>query len=46
MGSILKRTISIEKQVDDFLDQISEAGLLFKSGVGIYLKGKRDAFES
>ncbi len=30
MGSILKRKISIEKQVDDFLDQISEAGLLFK----------------
>ncbi len=44
MGSILKRKISIEKQVDDFLDQISEAGLLFKSGVGIYLKGKKDTF--
>ena len=44
MGSILKRTISIEKQVDDFLDQIREAGLLFQSGVGIYLKGKKDAF--
>lgn len=44
MGSILKRKISIEKQVDDFLDQVSEAGLLFKSGVSIYLKGKKDAF--
>ncbi len=44
MVSILKKKISIEKQVDDFLDQISEAGLLFKSGVGIYLKGKKNAF--
>lgn len=44
MGSILKRKISVEKQVDDFLDQVSEAGLIFKSGVRIYLKGEKDAF--
>ena len=36
--------MGIEKQVDDFLNQISEAGLLFKTGVDIYLKGKKDAF--
>ena len=44
MKSILKKKIGIEKQVDDFLNQISEAGLLFKTGVDIYLKGKKDAF--
>ncbi len=36
--------MGIEKQVDDFLNQISEAGLLFKTSVDIYLKGKKDAF--
>ncbi len=45
MGSILKRKIGIEKQVDDFLDQVSESGLLFKSGVEAYLKGNLDSFE-
>ena len=44
MKNILKKKIGIEKQVDDFLNQISEAGLLFKTGVDIYLKGKKDAF--
>jgi len=44
MKSILKKKMGIEKQVDDFLNQISEAGLLFKTGVDIYLKGKKDAF--
>ena len=44
MKSILRKKIGIEKQVDDFLNQISEAGLLFKTGVDIYLKGKKDAF--
>lgn len=44
MGTIFKKRIDIEKQVNDFLNQISEAGLLFKSGVDTYLKGKKDAF--
>ena len=44
MKSILKKKMGIEQQVDDFLNQISEAGLLFKTGVDIYLKGKKDAF--
>ena len=42
--SILKRKIGIEKQIDDFLDQISESGLLFKHGVDAYLKGNMEAF--
>jgi len=44
MKNILRKKMGIEKQVDDFLNQISEAGLLFKTGVDIYLKGKKDAF--
>ncbi len=43
MKSILKK-MGIEKQVDDSLNQISEAGLLFKTGADIYLKDKKDAF--
>ena len=45
MGSILKKNIRIEKQIDDFLNQISEAGLLFKLAVDIYLNGKKERFQ-
>jgi len=45
MGSIFKRKIGIEKQIDDFLDKVSESGLLFKSGVSAYLKGNIESFE-
>jgi len=45
MGNILKNNISIEKQIDDFLNQVSEAGLLFQSGVDIYLSDKKDRFQ-
>ena len=43
--SILKRKVGIENQMDDFLDQVSESGLLFKQGIEAYLKGNKDAFE-
>jgi len=46
MDNILKKNISIEKEIDVFLDHFSEAGLLFKSGVDIYLSGKIDRFQS
>jgi hypothetical protein len=42
--SILKKKIGIEKEVDEFLDQVSEAGLLCKNGMDAYLKGNMDAF--
>jgi len=45
MGSIFKRKIGIEKQINDFLDKVSESGLLFKSGVDAYLKGNIESFE-
>ena len=43
--SILKRKIGIENQMDDFLDQVSESGLLFKQGIEAYLKGNKEVFE-
>jgi len=43
--SILKRKIGIEKQMDDFLDLVSESGLLFKKGLEAYFKGNMEAFE-
>jgi len=45
MGSIFKRKIGIEKQINDFLDKVSKSGLLFKSGVDAYLKGNIESFE-
>lgn len=43
---ILKRKLGIEKQIDDFLDQVSESGLLFRQGVDNYLAGDMEAFEN
>jgi len=45
MGSIFKRKIGVEKQIDDFLDKVSESGLIFKSGVEAYLKDSIESFE-
>jgi predicted phosphate transport protein (TIGR00153 family) len=42
--SILKKMIGIEKEIDEFLDQVSEAGLLCKNGMDTYLKGNMEAF--
>lgn len=43
--NILKRKqIGIEKQVDEFLDRVSEAGLLCKNGMDAYLKENVEAF--
>ena len=43
--SILRKKIGIEKQIDDFLDQISESGLQFIQGMDSYLRGNIEAFE-
>ena len=42
--SILKRKIGIEKEIDEFLDQVSEAGLMCQNGMDAYLKGNMEAF--
>lgn len=41
---ILKRKIGIEKEVDEFLDRVSEAGLLCKQGMDAYLKGDMEVY--
>jgi len=42
---IIKRKLEIGKRIDDFLDNVSESGLLFKLGVDSYLKGNVESFE-
>jgi predicted phosphate transport protein (TIGR00153 family) len=42
---ILKQKLEIGKRIDDFLDNVSESGLLFKLGVDAYLKGNVESFE-
>jgi uncharacterized protein len=41
---ILKRKIGIEKEVDEFLDRVSEGGLLCKQGMDAYLQGNMDTY--
>ena len=41
---ILKRKIGIEKEVDEFLNRVSEAGLLCKQGMDTYLKGDMEVY--
>ena len=42
---ILKQKLEIGKRIDDFLDNVSESGLLFKLGVDSFLKGNFESFE-
>ena len=42
---ILKKSHDISRQFDIFLDKVSEAGLLFKTGVDEYLSDNIEAFE-
>ena len=41
---ILKRKIGIEGQIDEFLNLVSESGLIFKMAIAAYLRGDIDAF--
>jgi uncharacterized protein len=42
---IIKKRLGIGRQFDVFLDKVSEAGLLFKTGVDAYLSGNIESFE-
>ena len=42
--NILKKRFSIGRKVDDFLDKVSESGILFKHGVNAYLKNNNESF--
>jgi len=41
---IIRQEVDIEKQIHELTDQITEAGMLCKSGVDAYLKGNLEAF--
>ena len=42
--NILQRRTGIEKQINDFLDQVSQAGLIFQQGIAYYLDGDFEKF--
>ena len=42
--NILKKRFDIGRKIDDFLDKVSESGILFKHGVDSYLKGNIESF--
>lgn len=42
--NILKKRFDIDRKIDDFLDKVSEAGILFKHGVIAYLKHNKESF--
>jgi len=42
--SILRKNLIIGKQIDDFLDKVSESGLMFKQGMDAYLKANKESF--
>lgn len=42
--NILREKLFIGKQIDDFLDKVSESGLMFKQGTNAYLKTNQESF--
>lgn len=42
--NILRKNLIIGRQIDDFLDKVSESGLLFKQGMDAYFKVNRESF--
>lgn len=42
---ILKTRIGIERQVEEFLNQVSQSGMIFRQGCESYLAGRDDDFE-
>lgn len=42
--NILRKKLTIGKQIDDFLDKVSESGLLFKQGTDAYFKANKESF--
>lgn len=41
---ILKKRFGVGRKVDDFLDKVSESGMLFKHGVDAYLTANQESF--
>jgi uncharacterized protein Yka (UPF0111/DUF47 family) len=45
MALLFKKTKLVEVQIDEYLDQIVQGGLLFKEGVRFYLEGRMQEFD-
>ncbi len=43
--NILRKKLIIGRQIDDFLDKVSESGLMFKQGMDAYLKANKVSFK-
>jgi len=46
MAQLFKKHKQIEEEIDQFLDTIVAAGLLFKKGIQLYLEKRMDEFEN
>jgi hypothetical protein len=46
MSIFLKRTVSLEAKIEQFLDDVANAGLLFNAGIRDYLDGELEQFNS
>ncbi|MCF8039731.1 MAG: DUF47 family protein [Desulfohalobiaceae bacterium] len=42
---IFTRQIKLEKKIDEFLNNVSQSGLMFEQGLAAFLKGNTDAFD-
>ena len=42
---IIRKQLSLQKQLDEFLDDVSEAALMFRQGVDFYLRERHSSFE-
>lgn len=46
MAQLFKKHKQIEAEIDEFLDMIIHAGLLYKKGIQLYLENRMDEFET
>jgi predicted phosphate transport protein (TIGR00153 family) len=46
MALLFRRTNVVELQIDEYLDQIVQGGLVFKEGVRFYMEGRTEEFEA
>ena len=46
MSIFLKRTVSLEAKIEQFLDDVANAGMLFNAGIRDYLDGEMQQFQS
>lgn len=45
MAILFKKTRILENQIDEFLDAVSQGGIVFKQGINDYLDGRTEYFK-